>query len=94
MGRPSNKSAQFIKEREEGQDTRMRIFLYIIEYKRANDGVAPSMREIGENINMAVSVIHYHLNRMAAVGTIRFVDPGQPRSIVLPGGHWEYNGEN
>ncbi len=68
--------------------TRRAVLDYIIQYKRENDGCAPSLREIGAATNLATpSAVEHQLDTLETLGYIaRKV--GQPRCIAVVGGEW------
>jgi SOS-response transcriptional repressor LexA len=68
---------------------RAKIFRFIVEYKIAHDGCAPSYLEIVEKLHVgSKSTVHYHLRRLAQLGMINFV-PGyrRNRTIEIAGGY-------
>ena len=59
------------------------IYQYIIEYKKVNDGIPPTNREIGKHIgevfnlpkgSLSTSVVTFYLNRLVDAGLIRRID--------------------
>ena len=67
------------------------IFQFIVQYKAANDGVAPTLREIADAVQInSSSLIAYYLRIMAGHGMIRMIGDGTPRGIIVPGGSWVY----
>lgn len=74
-------------------DTRNRVLEYIIQYKKDNDGAAPSMREISEACDIASSAhVKYLLDTLDEMGLI---DKGNgARMIAIPGGRWVYEPED
>ena len=72
-----------IKERE--------ILNYIIAFKRLNDGIAPTVREIRNNTSIkALSNVNYYLDRLQEKKFIKRPF-NKTRSIQVIGGHWVYN---
>ena len=67
--------------------TRERIFSFIVAYKQAHDGVAPTLREIAEACHIVLSGAHYHLSRLEADHRVRFSD-SRSRTIEIVGGTW------
>lgn len=64
-----------------------RMFQFIVDYKRANCGLAPTVREIGESVGISsVSVVNYHLDRLQAQG--RIIRLVRKRGIMIPGAKW------
>lgn len=50
---------------------RAKMFRYIVEYKIAHDGCAPSYLEMVDNLHIgSKSTIHFHLRRLARLGMI------------------------
>lgn len=76
-----------------------RIFDYIVEYKRANDGISPSYREISENAlgqkNVGVVVRNYliKLENAGRIEILRVDGRAQSRGIKLVGGEYLYQRE-
>lgn len=70
-----------------------RIFDYIVGYKRINDGVAPSFREIGYNCGVSsVSMVRYYLAQLTNLRLIEMI-PGKAGGIKVTGGQWVYKGD-
>lgn len=64
------------------------LYVAICQYKRANDGIAPSLRELSETCQISsTSVIKYHLRRLERAGLIEMGSGA--RSIRVTGGRWE-----
>lgn len=75
-----------------GQPTRRReaILGFIFQYKTANDGNSPAMRDIGAACGISsASLVVYYLNRLNDDGLIEFDECG---GLVVIGGRWEYTG--
>lgn len=69
------------------------VFAYICEYKRAHDGLSPTVREIQMACDVSsTSVVQYTLRLLVKRGKLRFLDgqAGQSRRYVVVGGRWEY----
>lgn len=64
------------------------IFDFIVQYKTANDGQSPTMREMmgGTDIT-STSVITYYLDTLVEYGLILRVDK-ESRGIQVVGGKW------
>ena len=70
--------------------TRRAVLEAIIAYKRANDGNAPTVRELSETVGRAYSVIYQHLRVLEQLGRIRLLgDRWTARRICVVGGRWE-----
>ena len=61
---------------------------FIIEYKRANDGLSPSMREIMAKGVSSTSVVAWHLKKLELAGKISC---NGVRGIKVKGGSWNMN---
>lgn len=76
-----------------GEIAREAILAFIIQFKRANDGASPTLREICEACNIAsISTAHYHLQALSDAGRIQ-IDYATNRNIRIPGGEWVYRGQ-
>lgn len=74
--------------RVDGRATRERVMDFILEYKRAHDGISPTVREIGEACEISsTSVVNYHLLVLERAGSIVREYAGQ-RGIRVTGGIW------
>jgi hypothetical protein len=76
---------------------RAEVLAFIVAYKQAHDGVAPSLREIGRACGIAsTSNVKFILEELELAGYLRLPDPGhyQARSIEVVGGRWEYRPHN
>lgn len=62
-------------------DNRVRIHLFIEAHIRENR-YAPTVREVAQGCQLALSVVQYHLDRLEAEGMLRR-NPRTARSIVL-----------
>ncbi|MDI6770115.1 MAG: hypothetical protein QMD04_10640 [Anaerolineales bacterium] len=72
--------------------SRIKVFEFIVAYKRANDGNSPSMREIMEACGITtLSLMDYILADLVDRGLI--LRSGS-RSIRVIGGQWDYAGED
>ncbi|MEU9470397.1 hypothetical protein AB0D78_28030 [Streptomyces avermitilis] len=56
--------------------------LRCIRHAIADQGEAPTVREIGAAVDLAVGSVHYQLRELAAKGAIRR-ESGRPRGIRL-----------
>lgn len=66
-------------------DTRDRVLAYIVSYKQAHDGVAPTYDEIATACYIVKSVVEYHINNLVRDGCIKVIGP---RGIMVVGGQW------
>jgi len=65
------------------------LFFAIVKYKRANDGVSPSFRELADLCGYSsINTVQYRLNQLQEDGLIEF--DGGVRSIKVAGGRWVY----
>lgn len=67
--------------------TSKKVLQLIIEYKKDHDGVAPSYSEIAEEMGLAPSNVHYHIQILKDVGLI-IVPDKIARNIQVVGGRW------
>lgn len=68
-----------------------RVFEFIREYKRLNDGLSPTHREIMEGLDISsTSVVSYYLDNLVKRGKI--VLPDDRQGIKIVGGRWTYAG--
>lgn len=66
----------------------MAIYRFIVDYKRQNDGVSPSMREIGRGVGLnSTNTVSLHLNTLKDAGMITMIY-ADSRSIRVNGGRW------
>ncbi len=65
--------------------TRRGVYKYIIKYKRDNDGLSPSMREIMAQGVSSTSVVAWHLAKLEDEGKISC---NGVRGIKVTGGEW------
>lgn len=56
------------------------ILEFIRQYREEN-GIAPSLRELGSNFQTSTSVIHYHISKLVAAGKLKRV-PNVARGLV------------
>lgn len=60
----------------------------IVQFKQANDGASPAVRELARMCHMAsVSTVDYHLGRLEDAGLIER-EFGLARGIRVVGGEW------
>ena len=64
------------------------VLAYIIQYKTANDGNSPTIREIMSGCGIcSTSIVSYILRDLQDEGKLRIIDGS--RGIMVTGGHWE-----
>lgn len=69
------------------------IYRFIIEYKIANDGNSPTMREIGRHTGIrSTSLVTFYLTKLEQAGLIQQRDPATARAIRLVGGAYVFKG--
>ena len=74
------------------QYDRQAVFNYIVGYKRRNDGISPTMREIKEEFKIAsISTVSLILDELEAAHRIRRSGNGKV-GIRVVGGKWIYEG--
>ncbi len=59
-----------------------RVERFLLEYILAHDGVAPSVREVADAMQMSLSGAHGLLERLQARGRIRRM-PGKARTVQV-----------
>ena len=63
-----------------------RIYQFIVEFKKQNDGLSPSMREIGQQLGVeSTSLVSYYLKELEREGMI-VLNPFNARGIRAVGG--------
>lgn len=68
--------------------TREKVFDYICDYKKENDGNSPTVREIKRGCGLSSeSVVSYHLDILQCEGKIRRW-PHTWRRVEVVGGKW------
>ncbi len=69
---------------------RLRIFDFIVQFKKEHDGNSPTNREIMDACKISsTSVVSYYLDLLVKAGLInRCGAPGASRMIEVAGGHW------
>lgn len=76
-----SRQAQFTERLE-------KLYGFIVDYKRQNDGIAPSIVEMGEHLGIrSTSLVGYYLRRLVADGRI-VMEKKRSRHISVPGGCW------
>lgn len=70
------------------------VFAYIVAYKRAQDGLAPAMRDIKDVLTISsTSQVKLALVRLEQQGKIKQV-PGKAGGIKVIGGRWAMASED
>lgn len=73
---------------EELHPTAAGIYRFILRFKQEYVGESPTRREIGEALDISISVVHYHLARLDLAGLIALPREGKSRMIGIPGAVW------
>lgn len=66
--------------------TRKKILEFIIQYKKAHDGNAPTLAVIARDISAGKSTVHHHIGKLIKEGKLRRGEAG----LEVVGGHWLY----
>lgn len=78
--------------RQDIMDTREKVFDFIVSYKQAHDGLAPSYTEIMAACEIKSRAhVHFVLNALHDDGIINKGDGY--RNLSVPGGRWIYDPE-
>ena len=65
---------------------------FIIQYKKEHNGNSPAYDQIMESCDIYTkSHVKYILDSLAQEGKVE-LEPGNARSISIPGGQWVYHG--
>ena len=65
---------------------------FVIEYKTEHNGNSPAYEQIMEACGIvSKSHVKYILNKLQEEGKLE-LEPGNARSISVPGGQWVYHG--
>lgn len=65
-------------------------YRFILDFKKANDGLSPSVREICQGIGRASpSTVYLALTDLEQHGLISFRADGAARNIIVTGGCWQ-----
>lgn len=65
-----------------------KVLDFIVKYKKDNDGLSPTRREIEFAMNLnSTSYVNFCLQRLFQIGAIK-LDYGSSRGIVVVGGKW------
>lgn len=69
-------------------ETTHKVYRFICDFKTANDGNSPTVREISDACQLkSNNTASYHLRELVITGKIVF-DPQRARSIRVVGGRW------
>lgn len=69
-------------------DSDQKVYNFIVNFKTENDGIAPTMREIADNVGISsTSVVNTILERLQDKGFIVLIDE-VARGIKVVGGKW------
>lgn len=83
---PAKRNSRYVVETEQ-------VFKYLVSFKTEHDGVAPTLREIQDALDLSsISTVCYHLNKLEAAGRIRR-EFALTRHIRVVGGSWRYEEE-
>lgn len=66
--------------------TRERIYNFIVSFKRKHDGVAPTFREICDEVHIVKSTADFHMKKLEDEGRVTRLPGG--RGIMVAGGKW------
>jgi excisionase family DNA binding protein len=70
------------------------ILAFIVAYKEATQGHSPTIREIGQAVDISsTSLVNYYLNQLEARGYIERTGNCVARDIRIPGARWIAPGE-
>ncbi len=64
------------------------VYEYILVYKTANDGIAPSIQEIADHLHVVKSQAYYFVNQLIQKGLIKNIYRGGKRQIHVVGATW------
>lgn len=65
------------------------VYKFILDFKEANDGISPTLDEIGQACDItSKSVVKYILDRLADQGKIYLANNAKTRMIKVVGGRW------
>lgn len=85
-----------IKSYPEMIDRCQRLYDFIVEYKRKNDGNSPTYRDVINSVDglTSSSMVMFYMRKLEIFGLIRWTDPeGTARRVQVVGGHWQMEGE-
>jgi hypothetical protein len=69
-------------------ETTERVFRYVVEFKRAHDGISPTVREIAVGVGIGSTTVAHHLRVLQRARRIRAMGFGFSRGMIVPGGRW------
>lgn len=68
---------------------KVKVYDFIVEFKKNHDGNSPSIREIGRAVGItSTSVTNYYLESLAGMEIIKLKKQGSSRMISVSGGSW------
>jgi len=74
-----------------GDIARKKMMDYIIGYKEQNNGLSPTVREIGDACGMSsTSLVNHHLEELVRIGELKRI--GSSRNLSVVGGRWTFGG--
>lgn len=69
--------------------TTKRVHEFIVAFMEENDGLSPTIREIGDATDISsTSVVSYHLGKLERAGVIWRRNDNISRGIVVVGAQW------
>jgi SOS-response transcriptional repressor LexA len=72
--------------------TALRIYRFIIRYKRMHAGDSPSRREIAAALDLeSINTVQNQIENLETAGLIKRPQLGHARRIVIPGASWEFD---
>lgn len=75
----------------ETDSRRNRIFAYIVQQAILTAGRVPTRRQIAAELDLSVSIVDFHLHKLAEEKLIIFdATPGRSRNYAVVGGKWVY----
>ena len=77
-----------MKKRRKINERLTDVFNFIVEFKKAHDGLSPTVREIGEACKISsTSVVAYYLKKLQDEGSIKLLGT-KTRGIMVKNGRW------
>ena len=64
------------------------VYRFIIGYKEEHAGDSPSRREIAEKLDVALSIVHYHMVMLERAGLVTLPAGRDARRLGIPGAVW------
>jgi hypothetical protein len=74
--------------RPRGDKTRNAVYDFLVDYKLANDGNSPVLREIADACDMSIRAIDAAVDALVKQDRIRRIGQGKAGNIVIVGGKW------